>query len=102
MEADPHCSIFVVGNKLDLASKRTVSREEAEDFAKTQSLQYVETSAAEDILIEEVFVRAATDLLRKLASGEISGSTGIQAGGTGVKLLPPDSSRKKKDDECPC
>jgi small GTP-binding protein len=101
MEADTHCSIFVVGNKLDLAPKRAVSAEEGEEFAKAQGLQYVETSAAEDVKIEEVFLRATTDLLRKVASGEVSGGGGAQGGGTGVKLLPSDSSRKEKD-ECPC
>jgi small GTP-binding protein len=46
-EADPHCTVYLVGNKLDLEQRRTVSRTEAENFAKTHKLQYIETSAAE-------------------------------------------------------
>lgn len=39
------CNNDLVGNKADLASKRTVSREEAEAFAQENGLQYVEASA---------------------------------------------------------
>ena len=75
MEADPHCSVILVGNKTDLAASRVVSKEEAEEFAKNHELQYIETSAADNTHIEEVFMKTGTDLLRKVASGEINVGT---------------------------
>ncbi len=38
-------TVLVVGNKSDLASEREVTREEAELFARTHNLRYIETSA---------------------------------------------------------
>jgi small GTP-binding protein len=70
-EADPHCTVYLVGNKCDLDPRRTVSRTEAENFANTHKLQYIETSAAEDIAINELFIKVSESLLGKLATGEM-------------------------------
>lgn len=72
MEADPHCTVILVGNKSDLAASRTVSTQEAEEFAKTHELQYIETSALDNTNIEKAFLDTATDLVRKMATGQIS------------------------------
>jgi Ras-related protein Rab-2A len=64
-EADPNCSILLVGNKTDLDPQRLVSREEGEAFAKSHDLQYIETSAAVNIGITNAFVRTATAILRR-------------------------------------
>lgn len=72
MEADPHCSVILVGNKSDLAANRVVSKEEAEEFARTHELQYIETSALENTCIEETFIKTGADLLRKVGTGEIA------------------------------
>lgn len=90
-EADPHCSVILVGNKTDLAASRVVSKEEAEDFAKTHELQYIETSAADSTHIDDVFTKTGMDLLRKVASGEInagmapSGAPSVNLGGRSEK-----------------
>ena len=46
--------ISLVGNKIDLEN-RQVSKEEAEEFAKSQGLQYYEVSAKQNIGIESLF-----------------------------------------------
>ncbi|KAH0792388.1 Ras family protein [Histomonas meleagridis] len=72
VEADPHCSFILVGNKVDLSSKRTVSSQEAEEFARTHNLMYMETSALENTQISELFLKLGTDTLHKYIQGEIT------------------------------
>ena len=45
----------MVGNKLDLADQRSVSKEEAKMFAKRMGIIYVETSAIQNNGVNEVF-----------------------------------------------
>lgn len=47
--------IIIVGNKIDLKSKRTVTQEEAEKFCSEKELQYVETSAITGEGIKKLF-----------------------------------------------
>ena len=95
-EADQHCSVILVGNKTDLAASRVVSREEAEGFARTHQLQYLETSAADGACVEEVFMKTGSDLLRKFVSGEINAGTAPASGTVSI------SKNQKKDDKCNC
>lgn len=48
---------LLVGNKCDLAGERKVSREEAEEFAQSLGLTYLETSAKSAENVHESFVR---------------------------------------------
>ncbi|NXG27672.1 RAB17 protein, partial [Dromaius novaehollandiae] len=47
--------IALVGNKTDLAAERKVAAEEGEEFAKSKSLLYMETSAKSNHQVNEVF-----------------------------------------------
>ncbi|OHT00751.1 Ras family protein [Tritrichomonas foetus] len=96
MEADPHCSVILVGNKTDLAANRVVSKEEAEEFARSHELTYIETSAAENVCIEEVFMKTGADLLRKAASGEINVGTAAPNGGSPVVNIRKTDDNKKQ------
>lgn len=100
VEADPHCSVILVGNKCDLAASRVVSRQEAEDFAKSNELQYIETSAADATGIQETFIRTGRDLLQKVAAGEISGQKSSADGGHSVIIPDPKTKNKKKNNSC--
>jgi GTPase SAR1 family protein len=48
-----------VGNKSDLDSKRQVSREEAEGFAASHGLTYIETSAKTNENVDFCFTNLA-------------------------------------------
>lgn len=96
MEADPHCSVILVGNKSDLAATRVVSKEEAEEFAKTHELQYIETSALENKCIEETFIKTGADLLRKVSSGEITAATASTSNGAPTVIIPDGKNGGKK------
>ena len=45
--------VILFGNKCDMKEKRVVQKEEAEEFAKKYNLEYLETSAKENINIKE-------------------------------------------------
>jgi small GTP-binding protein len=95
-EADSHCTVILVGNKSDLGTSRVVSNEEAEAFAREHELTYVETSALDGTGIETTFHRTAQDLLRKVASGQVSAGTTPAAGTVRV------NQESKVSSGCPC
>ncbi|XP_039373490.1 ras-related protein Rab-17-like [Mauremys reevesii] len=56
--------IVLVGNKIDLAAQREFTFEEAEEFAKSESLIYMETSAKSNHQVTEVLMAIAPELLK--------------------------------------
>ena len=54
---------ILVGNKCDLKNQRAVSKQQAEEFAKTIKAKYYETSALEDINVKTVFQECANMIL---------------------------------------
>ncbi len=54
---------LVLGNKLDLERYREVTRQEASSWAEAQGLQYMETSAKDDIGVDKGFRILATDMV---------------------------------------
>jgi GTPase SAR1 family protein len=59
--------IILVGNKCDLEDQRKVSRQKAEDFAKTIGARYYETSALNDLNgnVKVVFQECGAMILNK-------------------------------------
>lgn len=53
----------LVGNKIDLAERREVSQQRAEEFAGTQNMYYLETSAKESDNVEKLFLDLACRLI---------------------------------------
>ena len=99
MEADPHCSVMLVGNKADMAAERKVSQEEAEAFAKAHELNYIETSAKTGDNIEEAFFKTGVSLLQKLASGQIAPASTTPASGAPIVKIS-DTKKKVKENSC--
>jgi small GTP-binding protein len=59
-ERDDQVKVFLVGNKCDLATERTVSAEEGRQLAQSAKAAYFETSAKTAVNIHELF-RAVAD-----------------------------------------
>ena len=81
---NPNMIIILVGNKIDLDSQRVVSRDEAEKFAKENSLLYIETSAKTAFNVNETFLKTGKEVLTKILNGEIdplTNNAGIKVGG---------------------
>ena len=80
--------IVLFGNKCDILEKREVEEEQAEEFAKTNNLTYFETSAKENININEGFRKIAEDAYEK-------------AGGSlGMQLDKQKNNKKKQNGKC--
>eukprot|EP01040_Poterioochromonas_malhamensis_P015327 gene15327-17142_t len=91
--------IVVVGNKSDLNSQRTVSYEEAANFARSLGMKYYEASAKDNINIDELFVGTAMDvyftyfpdaLIKRKDTIEIVGPEGA----------PTKKKKKVKNNDC--
>lgn len=90
--SDNVCKILV-GNKIDLVDKRVVSREEGEELAKHYNIPYLETSAKNNICVEESFITMASQIKKTLINrgqftqNSLSGK-GIGGYGKGTRLEP--------------
>ncbi|KDQ16211.1 hypothetical protein BOTBODRAFT_54045 [Botryobasidium botryosum FD-172 SS1] len=71
--ADPNLTCVLLANKIDLCekdeSRRQVTREEAELWAKEAGLLFLEASAKTGKNVEEAFDQAARDILQKIQQG---------------------------------
>nr|XP_012330028.1 ras-related protein Rab-39A isoform X2 [Aotus nancymaae] len=82
MHVQPFRIVFLlVGHKCDLASRRQVTREEAEKLSADCGMKYIETSAKDATNVEESFTILTRDIYELIKKGEIC----IQDGWEGVK-----------------
>ena len=90
--------IYLIGNKNDLEDKRQVSKEEGQQFAEENNLVFFETSALTGNNIEEIFVQSATELVKRLESGELK----ADFNNSGIKVFNynKDSENSKKKKGC--
>ncbi|KAL3311110.1 Ras- protein Rab-2A [Cichlidogyrus casuarinus] len=75
--------IMLIGNKSDLESKRQVSKEEGENFAREHNLIFLETSAKTASNVEDAFINTASEICQKIQDGQLdvnNDSTGIKLG----------------------
>lgn len=79
--------IMLIGNKCDLAHRRSVSTEEGVQFAKENGLIFMETSAKTAQNVEDAFINTAAKIYHKIEEGVIDVSNesgGIKIGYGGV------------------
>ncbi|XP_058111029.1 ras-related protein RABA6a-like [Magnolia sinica] len=78
--------IVLVGNKSDLGHMRNVGEREGQDFAEQEGLCFLETSALENINVEEAFVQLITKIhnikTQKSIEAKTSEATAPRAGQT--------------------
>lgn len=72
--ADPSIAKVLVGNKIDLEDERVVSKSEGMKLAHEHGMEYIETSARENINIHELMQHIMGKVFDVLyANGEIEG-----------------------------
>ncbi|KAK7314642.1 hypothetical protein VNO77_33169 [Canavalia gladiata] len=54
--------VILVGNKSDLGQSREVEKEEGKGFAETERLYFMETSALQNLNVEEAFLQMITEI----------------------------------------
>lgn len=94
--------VLLVGNKADAENVRTVSREDAEKFAKSHSMDYIEVSAHEGSNIYQAFSRLAETVLvreQKLRNERINSLP--LASQRNKDIVPLDDKPEEKS-ECKC
>ena len=67
----PHVKILLVGNKIDLTDERKIPKAEIESFISRHHLEYIETSAKENINVSEAFYRIARNVLNAITTNDI-------------------------------
>ncbi|CAH8343013.1 unnamed protein product [Eruca vesicaria subsp. sativa] len=85
--ANANMTIMLIGNKCDLASRRAVTTEEGEQFAKEHGLIFMEASAKTAQNVEEAFIKTAATIYKKIEDGvfDVSNdSYGIKVGYGGI------------------
>jgi len=68
-QAKPDSDIVLVGNKCDVI-ERVVTKEEAEELAVQYGIPYFETSAKENINVEDMFTSLATSIKKRIVEDE--------------------------------
>jgi GTPase SAR1 family protein len=68
--SDPSIAKVLVGNKLDLEGERVVSKSEAQKIAQEHGMSYFETSAKDNINIQEVMQHIMDKVYENLYSKE--------------------------------
>ena len=60
--------IIIVGNKIDLENKRVISKEKAMEFAKSQNIDYIETSSKTGENIDKTIKMITEKVIQKADS----------------------------------
>ena len=81
--------VMLVGNKIDLETRRAVPRAEGEEFARNNGLLFMETSARTADHVEEAFLETARIVHDRLQQGILD----VRNESSGVKLGPALSGR---------
>lgn len=99
-------TIMLVGNKSDMDTRRAVTYEEGEKFAKQHDLLFLETSAKNDEFVEEAFIKTAKVIFEKIQKGTIDVSNemnGVKVGNavsTSLNLDQGTTTGEKKGGCC--
>jgi len=96
-----YINILLVGNKSDLVARQEVGSEEALEFAKKNSIEYIETSARTGLNVDNIFIHITSDILKKIKSKQIdiNYAIGIK---TGSELITPLLLSDEKTVLCSC
>ncbi|PIO30020.1 hypothetical protein AB205_0160420, partial [Aquarana catesbeiana] len=76
----------LVGNKIDLAERREVSQQRAEEFAGSQNMYYLETSAKESDNVEKLFLDLACRLISEARQNALVNNVDSSLPGEGKSI----------------
>ncbi|WOL04117.1 ras-related protein RABA2a-like [Canna indica] len=100
--ADSNITIMLIGNKTDLKHQRAVASEDAQSYAETEGLSFIETSALEATNVEQAFQMILAEVYRVISKKNISSdepgpeNTGGVKEGKTIDVAAPESDGTKK------
>ena len=80
---------FLIGNKNDLEDQRVISKEEGEEFASLNGLDFFETSAKTNYQVQEAFIQLTRDIIKivsKDKNPELNKSIKLKSGGANIPI----------------
>ena len=86
----------IIGNKSDMESLRAVSEEDAKTLAKETKSGFLETSAKNNVNIDEAFVLLTGAILNKMYKPKIENDKGL------TTIRPTDHGPKKSKNKSKC
>lgn len=101
-QASSNIVIALVGNKLDLASRRQVDYNEAKSYAEEYNLLFMETSAKTAANVVEVFTAIATRLPKGADSDQYGGAKSKNGASGANDTVKPNSKEPKKESSGCC
>lgn len=96
-------SIILVGNKADLEHRREVPRESGEAFAKEHGLLFLETSAKNNVNVEDAFLTTASQIYQKVKAGDLDLSSerhGVKVGASSNAISVLDDASAESKSSC--
>jgi Ras-related protein Rab-11A len=103
--ADKNIAVILVGNKSDLVTQRAVSLEEANEFAESENLFFIETSALESANVETAFLTVLTEIYKTHCKKALAGREDEPEGtnllnGTSIDLSDKDHTGTPSKSTC--
>ncbi|XP_051127495.1 ras-related protein Rab11D-like [Andrographis paniculata] len=103
--ADDNTVMILVGNKSDLEDQREVPTEDAKEFAQTEGLFFLETSALEATNVEEAFLTVLTEIFnvtnrRSLAGGKEQDQKPVSLAGKNIDVAGSGQAVPEKNRMC--
>ena len=68
--AAPDACMLLIGNKCDLETKRAVTRDKAEEFAKSLGISVIETSAKDGSNVDQAVIQLTEELMAKKGTSD--------------------------------
>ena len=78
--SDENVNMILIGNKCDKGDERNVTFTEGENLAREFKIKFFETSASDDIHVEDAFMNLAADVVNRVRGAGDAGSAGKPGG----------------------